>query len=150
MRLSRVRFTMWRMMIAVAVVAVALSVQGAIIAMALLVLVLASRRPRPVHVITALLLILITGILLWANLRPTGWEAFGGLPMELDPITKEMFWRGWPLSPCMICKYRSMRFHTSGIEGCVLVFDGILFLFALFATRTVSERCLRWLQHRNF
>jgi hypothetical protein len=149
MRLPHVRFTVRRMMVAVAVVAVALSVQGAIISIALLVLVHVVRRPHPVPRTTAILLTLITGIFLWANLRLTGYEEFGGLPDELDPITKEMFWRGWPLSPCMICEYRRMSFHPSGIEGCALVFDGILFLFALFATRTVSERCLRWLQHRN-
>ena len=60
-----------RLMIAVAVVAVALSVEGAVTVMAFLVLVRAVRWPHPVHRTTTILLTLLTGILLWANLRPT-------------------------------------------------------------------------------
>jgi hypothetical protein len=142
-----------RLMTAVAIVAVTLSVEGAVTVMAFLVLIRAVRRPHPVHLTTTILLTLLTGILLWANLRPTVWqEDFGGgigAPTGLDPITKAMFWRGWPLSPCMICLIHGMRFHPSGIEGCVLVFDGVLFLVALFAAKAVSESCFRWLQHRK-
>ena len=119
---------------------------------AVLALVRATRRPHPVHRTTAILLTLLTGVLLWANLRPTGWqEEFGGVesPLELDPITHAMFWRGWPLSPCMVCLVHGMRFHPGGVEPCVLAFDGVLFLVALFATKSVSERCLRLLQQRN-
>jgi hypothetical protein len=80
------------LMVAVSVVAVALSVEGAIIVMAFLVLIRAVRRPHPVHLTTTILLTLLTGILLWANLRPTVWqEEFGGgidAPTGLDPITK--------------------------------------------------------------
>jgi hypothetical protein len=141
-----------RLMIAVAVVAVTLSVEGAITAMAFLVLIRAVRRPHPVHLTTTILLTLFTGILLWANLRPTGWqEELGWIdtPTGLDPITKAMFWRGWPLSPFMICLIHGMRFRPDGIEGCVLVFDGVLFLVALFAAKAVCESCFRWLQHRK-
>src|SRR5271170_7433363 len=143
-----------RLMTAVAIVAVTLSVEGAVTVMAFLVLIRAVRRPHPVHLTTTILLTLLTGILLWANLRPTVWqEEFGGgidAPTGLDPITKAMFWRGWPLSPCMICLIHGMKFHPSGgIEGCVLVFDGVLFLVALFAAKAVCESCFRWLQHRK-
>jgi len=138
---------------AVAVVAVALSVEGAATVMALLVLICTVRRPHPVHLTTTILLTLLTGILLWANLRPTVWqEEFGGgidAPTGLDPITKAMFWRGWPLSPCMICLIHGMKFHPSGIEGCVLVFDAVIFLVALFAAKAVCESCFRWLQLRK-
>jgi hypothetical protein len=123
-----------------------------ITAVAILAFVLAARWPHPVHLATTILLTLLTGILLWANLRPTGWqEELGGVdsPVELDPITKAMFWRGWPLSPFMICLIHGMRFHPSGIEGCVLVFDGALFVAVLFATKVLCERCLRWLRYRN-
>jgi hypothetical protein len=136
-----------RLMTAVAVVAVALSVEGAVTVMAFLVLIRAVRRPHPVHLTTTILLTLLTGILLWANLRPTVWqEGFGGeidAPTGLDPITKAMFWRGWPLSPCMICLIHGMKFHPSGIEGCVLLFDGALFLGALFVAKAVCESCFR-------
>jgi hypothetical protein len=139
-------------MTAVAVVAVALSGEGAVAVLALLVLIRAVRRPHPVHLATTIVLTLLTGILLWANLRPTVWqEEFGGIdaPRRLDPITKAMFWRGWPLSPCMVCLIHGMKFHSSGVEGCVLVIDGVLFVVALFATKAVCERSLRWLQHSN-
>jgi hypothetical protein len=144
--------TMRRLMAAVAVVAVALSVEGAVTVTALLVLIRAVRRPHPVHLTTTILLTLLTGILLWANLRPTVWqEEFGWIdaPTGVDPITKAMFWRGWPLSPCMICLIHGMRFHPGGIEGCALVFDGVLLLVALFAAKAVCESCFRWLQHRK-
>src|SRR4029077_15926572 len=105
-----------RPLLAVAVAAViAAGVDCSVIGMALLFLLRAARRPHPVHRTTAILLTLLTGVLLWANLRPTGWqEEFGGVdsPLELDPITKAMFWRGWPLSPFMFCLIHGMKFHT--------------------------------------
>jgi hypothetical protein len=116
--------------------------------MALLILIRAARRPHPVHRTTAIVLTLLTGVLIWANLRPTGWqEEFGGVdtPPELDPITKAMFWRGWPLSPFMVCLIHGMRFHPGGIELCVLVVDGGIFVAALFAAKAMCECCLRWL-----
>ena len=144
------RMTTLRLMTAVAVVAVALSGECAVIVMAFLVLLRAVRRPHPVHRTTAILLTLLTGVLLWTNLRPTVWqEDFGGgidAPTGLDPITRAMFWRGWPLSPCMVCLFHGMRLHPSGVEQFLLVFDGALFVVALFATKAVCERCLRWLQ----
>jgi|GEM_PF-3749286 len=150
MRLPQMTTRRW--LLAVVVVAViAAGIDWSVIGVAVLILIRVARRPQPVHRTTAVLLTLLTGILLWANLRPSGWqEEFGGdtLP-ELDAITRSMFWRGWPLSPCMFCLIHGMRFRPGGIERCVLVFDGFLFVVALFATRAVSERCLRWLQHRN-
>src|SRR4051795_1558728 len=114
------KMTTRRLMVAVAVVAVALSVEGAVTAMAVLVLIRAVRRPRPVHLTTAILLTLLTGILLWANLRPTGWQReLGGVesPMETDPITRAMFWRVWPLSPFIFCFVHGMKFHLDGTES---------------------------------
>src|SRR4051794_26222022 len=146
MRLPRVRFTMRRMMVSVAVVAVALSVPGAIIAMALLVLVVVVRRPHPVRPTTAILLTLLTGVLLWANLRNSGWQEVWNedAPEGLDPVTKAMFYRGWPLAPFMICPIHRMQFHASGVEGFVLAMDGVLFLVALYTTKAACERLLRW------
>jgi hypothetical protein len=150
MQLPRMTTRRWLVAVAVAAV-IAAGIDGSVIGVALMILILAARRPQPVHRTTAILLTLLTGILLWANLRPSGWqEEFGGdSPPELDAITRTMFWRGWPLSPCMVCLVHGMRFRPSGIEGCVLVFDGFVFVVAVFATRAVCERCLRWLQHRN-
>jgi hypothetical protein len=152
MRLPRVRFTVRRMMVAVAVVAViAAGVDLSVIGLALLILIRAARRPHPVHRTTAILMTLLTGVLLWANLRPTAWqEEFGGVdcPPGLDPVTRAMFWRGWPLAPCMVC-LDGLRFHPSGVEQCVLALDGVLFLVALYATKATCERLLRWRRHCN-
>ncbi len=151
MRLPQMTTRRWLLAVVVAAV-IATGVDCSVIGMALLILIRAARRPHPVHRTTAIFLTLLTGVLLWANLRPTGWqEEFGGVdsPLELDPITKEMFWRGWPLSPCMVCLIHGMRFHPSGVEQCVLVFDGGLFVAALFAAKAMCERCLRWLQLCN-
>ncbi len=152
MQLPRMTTRRWLLAVAVAAV-IAAGIDWSVTGVALLILIRAARRPQPVHRTTAILLTLLTGILLWANLRPTVWqEEFGGgsdAPTGLDPITKAMFWRGWPLSPCMICLIHGMKFHTSGIEGCVLVFDGVLFLVALFAAKAVCESCFRRLQHRK-
>jgi hypothetical protein len=149
MRLPQMTTRRWMIAVAVAAV-IAASVDSCVIGMALLILIRAVRRPHPVHFATTIALTLLTGILLWANLRPTVWqEDFGGgidALTGLDPITKAMFWRGWPLSPCMVCLIHGMKFHPSGIEGCVLVLDGALFVVALFATKAVCERSLHWLQ----
>jgi hypothetical protein len=113
---------------------------------AVLTLVRAARRPHPVHPTTAILLTLLTGVLLWANLRNSGWQEVWNerAPEGLDPVTKAMFYRGWPLAPFMVCLIHGLRFHSSGVEGCVLVLDGVLFLVALYATKAACERLLRW------
>lgn len=152
----RPRMTTRRWMVAVAVVAVALASFGPfhapLVIPAILLYFRVTSRPDPVRPTTAILLALLTCALLWANLRPTVWqEEFGGgidAPSGLDPITGAMFWRGWPLSPCMFCLYHGMRFHPTGIEPCILALDGLLFVVALLATKAASERCLRWLRLR--
>ena len=116
---------------------------------AVLTLVRATRRPHPVHPTTAILLTLLTGVLLWANLRDSGWQEVWNerAPEGLDPVTKAMFYRGWPLAPFMVCLIHGLRFYSSGVEGCVLVLDGVLFLVALYATKAACERLLRWRRH---
>jgi hypothetical protein len=141
-----------RWLLAVAVVAVmAAGIDCSVIGMALLILIHAVRRPHPAHRTTAILLTLLTGILLWANLRPTGWqEDWGDLtPLELDTVTRAMFWRGWPLVPGWFCLFHGMRFHPNGSEKWVLALDGLVFVVVLFGMKEVSERCLRWRQHRT-
>ena len=80
---------MRRWLVAVLVAAViAAGIDWSVIGVALVILIHAARRPQPVRRTTAILLALLTGILLWANLRPSGWQAeFGGdSPPELDAI----------------------------------------------------------------
>jgi hypothetical protein len=112
-------------------------VDAFIIAIAVATLVAVERRPRPVRPATAVLLALLTGAWLWANLRTSGWQEEMDLPVAggLDPITKAMFWRGWPLAPCMICIIHGMKFHPSGEEGLVLVFDWVVLVVALFLVK---------------
>ncbi len=123
-----------------------------IVTLAILALVTVASRPRRARPATALLLALLAGILLWANLRSTGWqEELGGYdaPVNLDLITKAMFWRGWPLCPCMVCLFDLKGSHPSGVEPCALVLDGAILVVALFLTKAACERCLRWLDGRG-
>jgi len=153
MRVPRVRFTVRRVMVVVAIAAVIeAGVDLSFIGLALLILIHAARRPQPVHQTTAILMTLLTGDLLWANLRPTAWqEEFGGVdcPPGLDPVTRAMFWRGWPLAPCMVCLIHGLRFHPGGVEQCILALDGAIFLVALYATKATGELILRWRRHCN-
>ena len=125
-------------------------VDAAICLLVLVVLCLALRYPRPVRLPTGILLTSVAGILLWANLRATEWQREIGLatPSRLDPITEAMFWRGWPISPCTVCLIYFMKFQPDGVLQWALVFDGVLFVVALFATKVVCESCLRWRDRR--
>jgi hypothetical protein len=117
-----------------------------IIAVAVIILATVARRPVPVRPMTVFILALLTGAWIWANLRASGWqEVFNeGAPRGLDPVTKAMFWRGWPLAPCMVCIIYFNRIQPSGLEGSVLVIDWIVLLIVLFLARFVCERCSRW------
>jgi hypothetical protein len=127
-------------------------VDATIILLALMLLFVAVRRPRPVHLSTAILLALITGALLWANLRASGWQREWGPGMteKVDPITKKMFWRGWPLCPCMLCYVRHMELDPAGcfVQG-ALIADAAVFVVALSAAKALSEGCLRWHDRRR-
>jgi len=120
-------------------------VDAFLIALAVGVFVALVRRPRPVHPITAILLAMLTGVLLWANLRRNGWPDVwgGGIHGNLNPVQRAMFWRGWPFCPFMFCRTRGMTYHPDGLELCALIFDGVIFVVALLLAKVVSERCLR-------
>ncbi len=123
-------------------------VEATIILLALTFLFRALRRPQRVHLITAILLTLVAAILLWANLKPSRFEVLvnGQTPTDLDPITKKMFWRGWPLSPFMLCHMHHMVLEPDGclVQG-TLIIDIAFFVVAICAAKAVSERFLRWL-----
>ena len=116
---------------------------------AVLTLVRAARRPHPVHPTTAILLTLLTGVLLWANLRQSAWQGVRNERRStgFGPSHKSYVLSRWPLAPCMVCIIHGMRFRPSGIEQCVLAFDGLFFLVALYATKAACERLLRWRRH---
>jgi hypothetical protein len=123
-------------------------VDAIIILVAQMVLFCVIRRPKPVHLTTAVLLSMITGIMLWANLRPTGWQREFGVdtPTELDLIIKALFWRGWPLSPFMASL--DMMFRSPGGQ-LLLVCDCVLFVVALYTVKIISEQFLRWHDRRR-
>ena len=84
--------------------------------------------PRRVHSATAIALSLVTGTLLWANLRTTDmWIKVAQEPFEwLDLVAQRMFSRGWPLAPWMI-SLGGLRLHTSEAQVYgVLFLDGIV------------------------
>ena len=125
-------------------------VVAAICLLALMVLWLALRYPRPVRPPTGIFLTLVAGILLLANLRATEWprQFSESTPSGLGPVTEAMFWRGWPLSPCMVCLVHGMKFHPGGEQWGVLFFDGAVFVVALLVATVACESCLRWRDRR--
>ena len=133
-------------------VARSLGYVDAVVALAALgVLVAVVRYPPRVHLTTGLLLTVVAGTLLWANLRPTGWQGEFGVetPTQMDPITEEMFWRGWPLSPFMLCLIHGMKLHPEeSVVQAALAIDGILFVAALLAVRGACELYFRWRERR--
>ena len=77
-----------------------------LITFAIVTLAAVARSKHPVRPTTAAFLALLTGGWMWANLRDSGWQDVlnEDTPAKLDPVTKAMFWRGWPLAPVMICE----------------------------------------------
>ena len=96
--------------------------------------------PRRVRWARAVYLTLLAFILIWANLRATGWQKlFGGTtPAGLDPVTAAMFWRGWPVSPFMVSLVHGMTYHPHGTP-LALIFDGFIFWVILLAAKAMSR-----------
>ena len=113
-------------------------------AVALLVCVM--RYPQRVDLATGAFLVLVAGILLWANLRPTRWESeFDVLPpKQLASFTQKMFWRGWPVCPWMFCGWRHMGFDAEGcfVEAAFVV-NGVIYAVVLIAAKVMFEWCFR-------
>ena len=98
------------------------------IGIAVVILAVVARSIRPVRPITALFLASLTVVWVGANLLASGWqeECGGEIPEALDPVTKAMFFRGWPLAPFMVCITYFNRVHPSGLEGSVVVLDWLV------------------------
>lgn len=107
-------------------------------AIALLTYIVVQRRPLPAHLTATIVLALLTGFWIWANLRPTVWQRdFGDQrpPAGLDPITSGMFYRGWPLSSCWFSLFHGMRFQADILQPMALVFDWLVLVVALMLAR---------------
>jgi len=121
-------------------------VDAAITLMALALLLAVIRCPPQAHWVTGVFLTAVATLMLWANLRPTGWESQFDqqLPNELDAVTKTMFWRGWPVCPWMLCEWRHMAPDVEqGLPQAALPLNGAVFLAALFGAKAACKRCLR-------
>jgi hypothetical protein len=105
------------------------------------------RRPR-LHWPTAVLLTLAAGGFLWLNVRTTKIEDVmmmdRGRPDEVDPVTYRLFYRGWPLSPCMYCGTRGMQWdpRNGGGGQDALLFDALLALGVLAGVAFACEWCI--------
>ncbi len=98
------------------------------------------------HPVAFPVLALVAGVLLWANVRTTHWEESLRLkaPAESGLVMQWFFYRGWPLSPCMVCDFHGLRWHPEKGEGeVVLVIDTGVALLALSFSAWVCERLLR-------
>jgi len=121
-------------------------VDATITLLAAIVLVGVLRYPRPAHRVTAVVVVLLAGTLLWANLRATRWEEefCQTAPQAWDPLTRGLFWRGWPLCPWMFCHWRHMALATdTGLPSAALLCDGAVFVIALRAAKAGGEWCWR-------
>lgn len=102
--------------------------------------------PRRVCLPTGIMLTLVAGTLLWANLRPNNltnlvdrWP-----PGGLDPFAKAMFGRGWPIAPIQICEVYFKGYHPN-VLGVYSLFSlhALVFAVALVLVRRSSELCFR-------
>ena len=112
-----------------------------LITFAIVTLAAVARSKHPVRPTTAAFLALLTGGWIWANLRDSGWQDVlnEDTPAKLDPVTKAMFWRGWPLAPVMICETYFNRLQPSGIEGVALIFNWLVLLVILSLAKFVCK-----------
>jgi len=123
-----------------------------VILVAILAVVGIMEYPRRVHLATGIVLTLVAGALLWANVRTTKWQnVFNVLPPDqLDSVAKSMFYRGWPIAPFMPCLVRHMQFDASeaGVYA-VLVLDAVVSVVILLLVRATCEFCCRRLGRLN-
>jgi hypothetical protein len=100
----------------------------------------------PIHLRTAIILLLIAAVLLWLNLRPTKYEVLLGPkpPLRLDPVTRGMFYYGWPFSPCMLCVFHGMQWHPEeSFCEVALLADAVVAFAVLAAAGFLSEWFIR-------
>ena len=120
-------------------------VDALVILAAVVVAVGVMEYPRRVRPATAILLALVAGTLLWANLRTSGWRREFNLraPIGLDPVLRSTFCHGWPLSPCSIYLHHHMTDPGDPAMYWALMSDVGVFVVALLITRGVCESCFR-------
>jgi hypothetical protein len=108
------------------------------------------------HSLTVIIMLLAIGPLLRLNMNPpTDWKKElvnnqREAPENLNPITRAMFYKGCPVSPCQFCVFHGMKWHPEEshlvdlpllINLCVLVVVGLF-------TGILAEWCIRRIKAR--
>ena len=113
-----------------------LGYMGVVIALAVILLVVGiTHYPRCVHPLTRVAVAVMAAALLSLNLSPTKLEELrlkAPPPYDLDPVSKAMFYRGWPVAPWM---------SVSHGGGWAMVFDCLFCVAVLFAVKVACEQC---------
>jgi hypothetical protein len=98
------------------------------------------------HPATFALVMAAAAALVWMNLRvhELKLSLIKAAPPELDPITRYLFFRGWPLSPFEVCAFHGMKFHPeeSPVQF-ALVLDFAVAGLVLFGVAVLSEWLIR-------
>jgi hypothetical protein len=107
-----------------------------------------------IHLVTVITLLLLFGILLWANVKQTeSAPNFRGSKGELDklsPITRLHFFRGWPFSPWMFSSFHGMKYHPEeAFVEFAWVLNGLVAVLLLFPVAAVCEWWCRNGVHRS-
>lgn len=102
--------------------------------------------------LTKCFLLIVAGLLLWLNLRIPGWvHEFrfntNNPPATLDPITKFLFFRGWPFTPCGYCDGNLSGWHperSSGFVQSAAFADVVIFFLVLAIAGVLCESYWRF------
>jgi len=111
----------------------------------------ARARLQKFHPAAIVMIVPAAALLVWANLHLNSdglsFAAGEEAPPELDPVTRYFFFRGWPLSPCMVCLVHGLRFRPEGSPvRLVLVLDLVVAGLVLLGVPLLCNRivqCLR-------
>jgi len=107
-------------------------------------------RLRGLHPATVGLVLAAVATLGWLNWRiPSTVREINlgpgkAVPIELDPVTASLFFRGWPISPFEVCVFHGMKYHpeVSSVRF-VLVLDFTVAGLILFGIGVLSESLSR-------
>jgi hypothetical protein len=106
-----------------------------------------AKRELKVRSAKSLVFIVVAVGFLWLNLTVNRTEGKLKPPDELGPITRYLFYRGWPLSPWMACSFHGGKWHPDeGFIWITLALDAAILCVSLFVTWVSIERLIRWWQ----
>src|SRR6266436_4783196 len=100
-----------------------------------------------IHRATIIGMTVVGLLLLWLNMRTPEWaKAYNtnSPPEDVDPLTRLLFFRGWPFTPCGYCVL-SGKWHTDRYAQMAAMADVAVFLLAVVTTGMICE----WFWHRR-